>query len=378
MPTRTVVACTSACALIAAGTITQTASADIVKAKTGEKSRLHVNKATTKQLKKQKTKITAIAPAKKSGSTISLAYDLARWDFTTHEGDVTHFTKHIGFRFQRGKRKVAMTHPRLTMDSPKTGYIEALISNVRIKIFNVRTKSIKVADTSTVQVITGYQLKLTTAGADYVNKALHHKSLKRGSIFGTFDLHLIRPAATGSTVPVGTAPGQGTNPGATATAEPGFISQLPGGSTIAPGGEPAASVDADGDGNPDVSIVTLPLSGGSFDVDTNSGEGQLDGALQINVPALGTSLTLDHPQVVIGATPDASGLFATVNGVRLKVGDIDTNNLDLDVANGTVNIHQLHVTVSGALAPILQGVLGNPLIQAGTPLVSLDLSLPQA
>src|SRR3954449_9260794 len=187
MPTRAAVARTFACATIAAAVFAQPAGAEIVKARTGEKSRLHVNKATAKQLKRQKTKLAAITPAKKSGSTIALPYDLARWDFTTHEGDVTHFTKHIGFRFQRGKRKVAMEHLRLTMDSPKTGYIEALISRVRIKIFNVRTKRIKVTDTSALQVITGYQLKLTTAGADYVNKALHHKSLKRGSIFGTFD-----------------------------------------------------------------------------------------------------------------------------------------------------------------------------------------------
>src|SRR3954451_12485787 len=278
MPTRTVLACTSACALIAAGAHSQIASAEIVKAPTGEKSRLHVNRATTKQLKKQKTKLAAITPAKKSGSTLVLPYDLARWDFSSHEGDVTHFTKQIGLRFQRGKRKVAMTHPRLTMDSPRTGYVEALISNVRLKVFTVNAKSIKVSDTPTLQLITGYKLKLTQGGADYVNKALHHKSLKRFSQFGTLDLHLLRPAAMGSTVPVGLAPGQGTNPGATATAEPGFISQLPGGSTIAPGGEPAASVDADGDGNADASIVTVPVSGGSVDVATNSGHGQLDGA----------------------------------------------------------------------------------------------------
>src|SRR4051812_25509685 len=110
MPTRTAFACTSACALIAAAGFTSSASAEIVKAPKGEKSQLHVNKATTKQLKKQKTKLTAITPAKKTGSSFAFPYDLARWDFTTHEGDVTHFTKQIGLRFQRGKRKVAMTH----------------------------------------------------------------------------------------------------------------------------------------------------------------------------------------------------------------------------------------------------------------------------
>jgi hypothetical protein len=371
MPTRAAVARTSACALVAAATVTftQPARAEIVKAPRGEKSRLHVNKATQKRLKHTRTKIAAIRPATKSGATLSMPYDLARWDFETHEGDVSHFAKHNGLRFKWHKHKVAMEHLRLIMDTPKAGYVSGLISNVRLKVFTVNANHVKVSDTTGAQVITGYKLKLTQGGADYVNKALHHSSLKRFSQFGTLDVHLIRPAKTTG------QPGTGTNPGATATAQPGFISQMPGGSTIAPGGEPAASVDADGDGNPEAGIVTLPLAGGSFDVATNSGQAQLDGAIRIDIPPLGTSLTLDHPQVVIGSTPDASGLFADVNGVHMKVGDIDTNNLNLDVAEGTVNIHGLNVTVSGALAPVLNGVLGTPLIQAGTPLISMDLSL---
>src|SRR4051794_10609053 len=358
MPTHAAVARTSACALVAAAafTFTQPARAEIVKAPKGEKSRLHVSEATQKRLKHTKTKIVAIRPATKSGATFSMPYDLARWDFETHEGDVSHFAKHNGLRFKHGKRKIAMEHLRLIMDTPKAGYVTGLISNVRLKVFTVNAKHVKVSDTTGAQVITGYRLKLTQGGADYVNKALHHESLKRFSQFGKLDVHLIRPGKTTG------QPGTGTNPGATATAQPGFISRLPGGSTIAPGGEPAATVDADGDGNPEAGIVTLPLAGGSFDVDTNSGQATLDGGIKIDIPPLGTSVTLDHPQVVIGATPDASGLFADVNGVRMKVGDIDTNNLNLDIAEGTVQIHGLNVTVSGALAPLLNGILGMPLI----------------
>ena len=63
--------------------------------------------------------------------------------------------------------------------------------------------------------------------------------------------------------------------------------------------------------------------------------------------------------------------------MRVKVGDIDTKTLELDVAEGTVTIDDLNVTVSGALAPLLNGVLGTPVIQAGTPLLSLDLSFPR-
>jgi hypothetical protein len=40
-----------------------------------------------------------------------------------------------------------------------------------------------------------------------------------------------------------------------------------------------------------------------------------------------------------------------------------------------VQIHGPNVTVSGALAPVLNGILGTPQIQAGTPLLSMALSL---
>jgi hypothetical protein len=372
MPARALVARTSACTLIALGVAAAPASAEIVKAPTGEKSRLHLDKATVKRLKKTHTRITAIRPAKKSKNTLVIPYNLARWDFTTHEGDVAHYAKHTGWRFTYRHRKAAMTHPRLVMDSPTKGEVEALISNVRVKVFTVSAKSAKVGNTATSQDERGLRLKLTQAGADYVNKALHHKSLKRFSRFGTIDLHLRRPAG-GTT---GT-PGQGTTPGATATAQPGFLSTLPGGSTIAPGGEPAAGIDSNGDGQPDTGVVTLPLSGGSIDATTKTGDVKLAGGLAVNVPSLGTSLTLMNPEVVLGSTPDASGLYAEVNGVRLKVGDLDTNNLDLDVANGTVTVKGLKVTVSGAAAPVLRQILGTPLIQSGTPLLSLDLSTLQ-
>jgi hypothetical protein len=368
MPARALVARTSACTLIALGVAAAPASAEIVKAPTGEKSRLHLDKATVKRLKKTHTRITAIRPAKKSKNTLVIPYNLARWDFTTHEGDVAHYAKHTGWRFTYRHRKAAMTHPRLVMDSPTKGEVEALISNVRIKVFTVSAKSAKVANSATSQNETGLRIKLTKAGADYVNRALHHKSLKRFSQFGTIDLHLRLPAG---------ATGPGTTPGATATAQPGFLSTLPGGSTIAPGGEPAAEIDSNGDGQPDTGIVTLPLSGGSIDATTKTGDVKLAGGLTVNVPSLGTSLTLMNPEVVLGSTPDASGLYAEVNGVRLKVGDLDTNNLDLDLANGTVNVHGLKVTVSGAAAPVLQQILGTPLIQSGTPLLSLDLSTLQ-
>jgi hypothetical protein len=90
----------------------------------------------------------AIRPATKRGATLSMPYDLARWDFETHEGNVSRFARHNGLRFKHGKprstmmlaqtRKIALEHLRLIMDTPKAGYVTGLISNGRLKVFTVK------------------------------------------------------------------------------------------------------------------------------------------------------------------------------------------------------------------------------------------------
>ncbi len=349
-----------------------TAGAEIVKAPTGERSTVTVNSATMKTLKRHKLTMSASGQAKKSGSTkLTLPYSLSRWDFATREGDVAHFAKNTGFRLKRGKRSALVVHPRLVLDTPRSGYVTALIRNERIKFFTVSGTKTQVTDTGTVQTITGFNLKLTQAGANYVNAALKRKALKRFSQFGTMDVRLIKPPASSS----GTAPGASA-PGGSATVTPGLLGALPGGGTITPL-LPGTQIDTDGDGKPDSGLSILPIDEVDIDLDTNTGTIDLGGGLIITAPALGTEVSLVDPQIVLGATPDASGLFANINGVRVKVGDIDTENLDINLLDGTVTINDLDVTVSGAAAPVLNGILGTSLIQSGTPLLSLDLQFPK-
>ena len=150
---------------------------------------------------------------------------------------------------------------------------------------------------------------------------------------------------------------------------------FPGGGTITP--LLPGPTDVDGDGQPDGGVTILPIEDVDFDLDTNTGTISLGGGLTITVPSLGTQVTLVDPKIVIGATPDASGLFASINGVRVKVGELDTEALDINLADGTVTIKGLDFTVSGAAAPLLNAVLGTTLIQSGTPLLSLELKFPK-
>src|SRR5262249_50057969 len=123
------------------------ASADIVKAPTGEKSIVKLASTTSRALKRAHVTVTALKPGTKSGATFSFPYNLARWDFAARDGDVAHFTKTTGIRFRRGHRSVSLTHPRVVMDSPTRGYVTALVSNDRFKAFTVSASKAKVTDT---------------------------------------------------------------------------------------------------------------------------------------------------------------------------------------------------------------------------------------
>ena len=116
-------------AVVAGGLLLpSTAGAEIVKAPTGERSTVTVNSATLKTLKKHKLTLSASGQAKKSGaSKLTMPYSVSRWDFGIREGDVAHFAKNTGFRLKRGKRSALVVHPRLVLDTPRSGYVTALI-----------------------------------------------------------------------------------------------------------------------------------------------------------------------------------------------------------------------------------------------------------
>ncbi|MBE2314794.1 hypothetical protein DVA67_002315 [Solirubrobacter sp. CPCC 204708] len=124
-------------------------------------------------------------------------------DFGTREGDVAYYTQKTGFKFKRGQRTATVVNPRLVLDTPESGYVSMLISNERIKSFTVSGARATAADSGKVQQTKGYTLKLTQAGANYVNRALRKKALKRFSQFGTLDVRLIQPASSGTPVAPG-------------------------------------------------------------------------------------------------------------------------------------------------------------------------------
>jgi hypothetical protein len=356
------------------------ASAEIVRAPIGASSKLKLNASTSKTLKKHRVSVTSSGSAKKSGSTLSLPYSLSRWDFAAREGDVVHFKKNTGLKFKRaGGPSIAMTHPRVILDG-RNGYVTALISNVRVKTFTFSRSSGKVTDTATSQRISGLRLKLTKASALFLNQGLKRKVLKSFTQFGTLELNILKPAAPqpggaggpgGTSTPVSVAPGQGTTPGGTATFGTGIRSALPAGSAVGPVA-PGIGVDTNGDGQADAGVFALPLKSTTFNATTRTGTIVLDGGLVVRANGQDV-VALRNPEIVVGATPASSGLFALINGVRVQVGDVDLNSLKVNLLDGTVTVSDLDVKVNAAGISQL-GLIG---VLPGADLLKLNLSLPQ-
>ena len=188
-----------------------------------------------KALKRGKVTLTASGAAKKSGAAFALPYTLSRWDFAAREGDVAAFAKNTGMRFKRGKRSVA---PRAPAAGDGHG-----VARLRHRADRERAHqglhrggtAAKATDSAALQTIDGLKLKLTQAGANYVNRGLKRKALRRFSQFGTLDLRLLKPASSpgggagGRRRAPWTPPGQGTTPGGTLTINPGLLGMLGGG-----------------------------------------------------------------------------------------------------------------------------------------------------
>ena len=123
-------------------------------------------------------------------------------------------------------------------------------------------------------------------------------------------------------------------------------------------------------------MFRLPVKSSTLDATTRQGTVQLDGGFVVKADGRDV-LALDDPELVVGATPQASGLFALVNGVRVKIGDVDPAALKLTAADGVITVSDLNVLVSTPGAVVLNAIPGITGVTAGSQLLNLNLSVPQ-
>ena len=171
-------------------------------------------------------------------------------------------------------------------------------------------------------------------------------------------------------------PARATSPAAPRPSTPASRTCCPGGGQITPL-IPGNGLDLDGDGDTDAGLSILPLEDVEFDADTKTGTIKLGGGLIIDLPALELADQAREPRGRHRRHRDASGLYAHINGVRVKVGDIDTDTLDLDIArrhrhDQAAQRDRRRRTLRTASAGPRHGP--DP---GGTPLLKLDLSFPE-
>ena len=217
------------------------------------------------------------------------------------------------------------------MDTPTSGYVTALIANERIKFFTVSGTAAKATDSGNVQQIDGLQAQAHAGGRELRQPRLKRKALKRFSQFGTLDLRLIKPAAPPAAPAAAAAAGGGGTPGQGDDArrhrddQPRLPRPAAGrrhGHAADPGDRAGPRRRRQARRRPrrccrSRTSTSTPTPGPA--------RSSSAAAWSSTCPARG-QVALVNPEVVIGATNDASGLFATIDGVRVKVGDIDTEH----------------------------------------------------
>jgi len=348
----------------------------------GDHTDLRLTSTVKRSLAKHKVTVAAVPSARKVGSAIRFSLTKGRWDFAERDGSLEHLRRDTGLRFKaRGpKRSIALVDPRIVVTNGTRGYVTANITNERFKVFRFTLKGSKITETASAQTISNIKLVVTKAAATRINRGTRRKAMRAFRQIGVLAITVRKPA--GQTNPTNPAnPTNPTNPapnagasGGQVTFGPGLVSQLPGGSTLTPIA-PAVGVDTNGDGRPEAGVFALPLKSGTVDATTRTGTVRLDGGLVITAPG-GTMVSLEQLEVVLGAN---EGLYALVNGVRVRVAGVNLDALNVSVANGLVTLRDLDLRISPEGAALLNTQLGTlGIITSGTQLASLRLVVPQS
>ncbi len=343
-----------------------TAGAEIVKAPTGERSTVKVNSATLKTFKKHKLTLSASGQAKKSGAsdaddgrTASRAGTSAPARVTSHTSPRTRAS---GSSAASARRSSSIRGSCSTR--PLSGYITALIANERIKFFTVAGTKRQVTDTSTSASAHGVQPQAHAGRRQLCEtRPLKRKALKRFSQFGTMDSAADQAAGRVG----GSAPRSARRPAVRRPSRPACSRASRGGGSITPAAPGHHDRHRWRRRARHRHRRCLPIDEADIDLDTNTGTIELGGGPIVSAPALGTEVALVDPVIELGATPDAErSLRADQRRARQGRRHRHRTRSTSTSLDGTVTINGLHVTVSGAAAPLINGILGAPVVSVRT------------
>ncbi|MEA2457552.1 MAG: hypothetical protein QOC95_524 [Thermoleophilaceae bacterium] len=353
------VALAAATSLASAGIVAPQAIAAPTKVN-GGRTTLTLTAKSKKALKRHHIKVAARKPGSAKGRSYLLPVKAGSFDFGTNRGTVS---QGGSLRLKHGRHAVTVSGLKLTLGK-KSSKVVAKIGGRSVTLASLSRRTQKVKSSAANRSVGNLRFRLSARAAKRIDGKLHMRGFSVRKAVGSVSVRVHRPAGAGGTVtpPVAGQTGSvakiGFAPGvAQALAEAGLSpSALPGGVQL-----------------PDGSF-SLPVTGANIDPSTGSGTVDLAGGLTLGSGS--NMVTLDHPQLVFGGTEQ--GLYAAVNGVRVKLAGLDKAGLSEALKSGTKQLSDLLVTLSPQGAAALNQAGGVSLFLPGSPFGDLSVTLPSS
>jgi hypothetical protein len=319
----------------------------------GGQTTLTLTAKAMKLLKKRHIKLVAMKPGKAKGRAYKLPVKTGKYDFGTNRGTVN---QGGSLRFKKGKRVVKITAIRVTLG--KSSKVVAKVAGHKMTLGKLIRNKQKVKSSGANRTVTRIKFQITKAAAKRINSKLRGHAFK-GSALGTLSV-LVHQPKSGTVAPndntsaakIGFAPG---------------VAQALSDNGLAPSALPGANMLPDG-------TLSLPVAG--VNIDPATGKGTIDLTGGFTLGSGDNAITVDNPQVVVNG--DQSGLYAAVNGTRVKIAALEGTGLAEALKSGTKQLSDLLIQLSPEAAAALNQAGGVSLFLPGTPFGDLSVSLPSS
>jgi hypothetical protein len=349
------VALAAAVSLAGAGAIfVPQAIAAPTKVKAG-RATLTITAKSKKALKRNHIKLTAGKPGSAKGRSYRLPVKGGSYDFRTNRGTVT---QGGSLRLKRGRRSVTISAIKITLG--KTSKVVAKVGGKRITLAVLSRQKQRVKSSGANRSVANIRVRVSAKAAKRLNAKLGRRAFTGRAQLASMTV-LVRKPGTG-------AAGTQSPPASSAklSMAPG-VSQALDENGLAPSALPGSERLPDGS-------IDLPVTSAQIDPQTGSETVDLAGGLTLGSGS--NAVTLDHPQIVLGGSEQ--GFYANVNGVRVKLAELDKSGLSEAVQSGAKQFSDLLATLTPEGAATLNQLGGVSLFVPGTPFGDLGVTLPSS
>lgn len=296
---------TTAALLVAAA---PSSAADTTAKATGTTT-IKLSTAIKNAMKKGKTQLKGVSPAKRGATAVKLPLKSASVDMTAGSGTLNHSG---AIKFVRRGRSISLKSFKLAI-TPKSSTISVTVGSSSVRAFNVDASGVKIKQTKKKITLSDLQVTLTPIGASRLNRALKIQRFKSGMSLGV--------ASAVVNTPNGTGAGGATGSGTTLTSGTTTLSLTPEAQAglVAGGATISTVAPATGSGG---GPFAFPITGGAVDgAKAFAGSTTLAGSLVLT--AQGQAVTFTDP--IVDTTN--SVVTAIVNGNRVELFSLDLSGV---------------------------------------------------